>query len=236
VIAEQWVIFIGLAQLVVFTLQLFVFRDQAQKLAQTVKAAAEQSGDMKESIKQATRAATAMEKSATAATSASSAVAQSVAYVGHQVRAYLSVRINGGLYQERSRNVRFEVKPLLINTGLTPAFKIRYTAKAAIFPFPLLDDFEFPPLNPLRAAFGILGSQQNFVMNAMVQDFVPDDEVDTIKQGVGKRVYIWGTVYYEDVSAIERYAEFAHNTYWLTLPDSRVLWEGIYLDRHNDAS
>ncbi len=106
------------------------------------------------------------------------------------------MRVNGGLYQERSKKLRFEVKPLLINTGLTPAFKIRYTANAGGFPFPLLDDFEFPPLNPPRAAFGILGSQQNFVTNAIVQDFVPDDEVDAVKHGIGKRIYIWGTVYY----------------------------------------
>jgi hypothetical protein len=128
-------IFIGWAQLIVFIAQLFVFGYQALKLHETVKAASEQSGDMKESIRQATRAATAMETSAEAATRASKAVAESVAYIGHQVRAYLSVRVNGGLYQERSKKLRFEVKPLLINTGLTPAFKIRYTANAGVFPF-----------------------------------------------------------------------------------------------------
>src|ERR1700738_4326627 len=127
---DHWLIFIGVVQAIIFALQLVVFGYQARKLHQTVKAAAEQSGDMKESIKQATRAATAMEISATAASGASRAVAQSVAYVGHQVRAYLSVRINGGIYQDRSKNLRFEPKPLLINTGLTPAYKVRYAAKA----------------------------------------------------------------------------------------------------------
>jgi hypothetical protein len=95
VTSEQWVIFIGLAQLVVFVLQLFVFRDRARKLAQTVKAAAEQSGDMKDSIKQATRAANAMEEFAQSAAVSAQGVTESVATVrqrtAQQMRAYLCV-------------------------------------------------------------------------------------------------------------------------------------------------
>jgi hypothetical protein len=233
----EWCLFgIAVVQAIIFAFQLFVFRDQAQKLAQTVKAAAEQSEDMKESIKASNRAADAMEKSAAAATGASKAVAESVAYVGHQVRAYLSVRISGGFYQDRSKNIRFGVKPLMINTGLTPAYKVRYTARADIFEFPLQDDFEFPLLDPPRSVFGILASQQNFTMNAAVKEFTDDDEVSAIKYGRGKRLYIWGTVFYEDVSGIERYTNFSHNIFWITLEDGREFVDGNFVDRHNDAN
>jgi hypothetical protein len=112
--------FVGIVQAIIFILQLIVFGIQAWKLDQTVKAAAQQGSDMKRSIDEATRAANAMEISAKAATVASQAAAQSVALLPKQMRAYLSVRIGGGVYQDRAANLRFEVTPMLINTGLTP--------------------------------------------------------------------------------------------------------------------
>src|SRR5260370_15572226 len=98
------------------------------------------------------------------------------------MRTYLSVRIDGGIYQDRAANLRFEVRPMLINTGLTPARAVSYTAKADVLPFPLPNDFVFPSLEPPRAAFGILGPQQNFIMNRAVdRDFFDDVEVEDIK-------------------------------------------------------
>ncbi len=234
--SEQWVIFIGLAQLIVFVLQLAVFGYQAWQLRQTVKAAAEQSGDMKDSIEQSTRAADAMERSAKAATIASQAAAQSVVRITQQMRAYLSVRIDSGIYQDRKVNLRFEVRPMLINTGLTPAHKVGYTAKADVLPFPLEDDFTFPPLEQPRSVFGLLAPQQNFIMTAMVnRDFFDDGEVENIKRGLGRRLYIWGTVIYEDVFGDQRYTEFAHNIVWMPLKDGSEPILGNYVDRHNDA-
>ena len=64
---DRWLIVIGIVQAFIFLLQLFVFRDQARKLRQTVDAAAEQSSLMKNSINEATRAADAMEEFAEAA-------------------------------------------------------------------------------------------------------------------------------------------------------------------------
>jgi hypothetical protein len=188
---DRWLIFVGVVQSIIFILQLFVFGIQAWKLHQTVKAAAEQSGDMKRSIEEATRAANAMEISSKAATVASEAAAQSVSLLPKQMRAYLSVRIGGGVYQDRAANLRFEVKPMLINTGLTPANKVSYAAKADVLPFPLADEFVFPPLDKPRSVFGLLAPQQNLIMNAVVKsDFFDDGEVENIKRGRGKRLYI----------------------------------------------
>src|SRR5260370_42461765 len=92
---DQWLIVIGWAQLIVFVAKLGVFWYQALKLRQTVKAASDQSVDMKASIAQATRAADAMEKSARAANVAYQAATESVATIkdamGRQQRAYLCV-------------------------------------------------------------------------------------------------------------------------------------------------
>jgi hypothetical protein len=178
-----------------------------------------------------------MEEFAKSAERGSKAAAQSVVLVAQQMRAYLSVRIDGGIYQDRALNLRFEVRPMLINTGLTPARRISYVAKADVLPFPLPDDFVFPSLEPPRTAFGILGPQQNFIMNAMVDgNFFDDSEVEDIKRGRGRRLYIWGTVTYEDAIGEQRYTEFAHNIFWIQLKDGREPILGNYVDRHNDAT
>jgi hypothetical protein len=197
----------------------------------------ESTRDMKESIAQATRAAGAMEKCAKAATVGSQADAQSVAFLPKQMRAYLSVRIGGGVYQDRAANLRFEVRPMLINTGFTPAHKVAYAAKADVLPFPLADDFAFPALEKPRSVFGLLAPQQNLTMNAMMQrDFFDDDEVEDIKRGRERRLYIWGTVVYEDVVGQPRYTNFAHNIIWLRLKDGSEPTYGNYVDRHNEAT
>jgi hypothetical protein len=107
-------------------------------------------------------------------------------------------------------------------------------ARAAVFPFPLPDDFVFPSLESPRSGFGILGPQQNFILNAwVIGDFFPDDEVEEIKRGIGRRLYIWGRVTYEDVSEEQRHTEFAHNLFWVPLRNGEEHVFGNYVDRHN---
>jgi hypothetical protein len=238
--SQSWwldpLVWIGIAQTLIFLLQLFVFRNQADKLRETVESGEKQSLAMQDSIQESRRAANAMEAFSKSAQRASNAAAQSTILIGQQMRAYLSVRIDGGFYQDRARNLRFDARPMLINTGLTPARKVAYVASAAVLPFPLLNDFIFPSLEPPRAAFGILAPHQNFIMNACVEDFFPDNEVEEIKRGNRRRLYIWGRVTYEDVSEQERYTEFAHSIIWVSLPNGEERVLGNYLDRHNDAT
>jgi hypothetical protein len=210
---------------------------QRKQIEAAIQGMEESASDMKESIAQATRAARAMEKSAEAVTVASQAAAQSAGFLPKQMRAYLSVRIGGGVYQDRAANWRFEVRPMLINTGFTPAHKVAYAAKAAVLPFPLLDEFVFPALEKPRSVFGLLAPQQNLTMNAMVQgDFFDDEEVENIKRGHERRLYVWGTVVYEDVFGQPRYTNFAHNIIWVLFKDGSESVTGNYVDRHNEAT
>src|SRR6266566_3435977 len=139
--------FTGILALVGF-LQLVVFGLQSYYLRKTVKAAGEQSDDMKCSIAEANRLATAMEKVAKDIAVSSQAAIDNVAAVrertAQQMRAYLCVIIGSGIYQDRPNKLKFEAKPTLVNAGHTPAHKVSYRAKAAILPVPLPDDFAFP--------------------------------------------------------------------------------------------
>jgi len=114
------------------------------------------------------------------------------------MRAYLTVIIGGGLYQERNKNLKFEGRPILINTGQTPARKVGYRASAAILPVELPEDFSFP-LPAKSAGASVIGPQQSNIMFAVVESFVPDQDVEVIKSGKDNRaLYVWGVVTYED--------------------------------------
>jgi hypothetical protein len=191
-----------------------------------------QSSEMQASIIEAGRAATAMEQ---LVKSSAESVATLKDVTARQMRAYLVVNINFGLYQERKRNIKFEVRPSLQNTGQTPAHKMTYWARAKIMPFPLPENFDFPipKKSPIRPMF--LGPHQGVELNALVDDFVPDDEVADIKSGNTRRVYIWGVVTYTDIFNKKRTTKFCHSLYWFGSGENEKIG-GNYAAHQNEAT
>ena len=202
--------------------------------------AVEQGKDMKRSIREATRSAFAMENvaiSMEASVHTSKEIVRLQKTVSAmQLRAYLMVTINQGIFQERDKGLRFEVKPLLINAGNTPARKVSYWAKADVWPLPLPDDFAIPTekgSNPFRES--ILGPHQNVVISGLVDEFYEDAEVDNIKYGKGRATYIWGRVTYEDWFGESHETNFCHCIFWVRVKDGELI-TGLYANKHNDAN
>jgi hypothetical protein len=191
-------------------------------------ASAAQSVAMKQSIDQSARAATAMEDVARH-------FADNVATVkdrsAKQMRAYLSVLVHAGVYQERDKGFYFEGKPAMLNTGHTPAHKVRYQAGANILSVPIPSDFAFP-LPEAPGGTASLGPQQNFIMSARVKTFCDDAEVFDIKRGVGKALYVWGIITYEDVFGDAHYTKFCQIITWL--PDGKI-W-GYFATDYNEST
>lgn len=125
------------------------------------------------------------------------------------------------VYQDRDKNLRFEGKPLLRNAGHTPAYRVSHTCRAGILPVPLPDDFDFP--QPLQAtpAGGVIGPGHTRILSAIVEELVPDDEVDAIKSGSGRALYVWGRVTYEDAFGESRYTNYCQALTWQ--PDNTVI-------------
>jgi hypothetical protein len=218
-------------------LQLVVFGYQAIQLRRTVNAAIGQSEDMKRSIAEASRSASAMEQVAAHIETSAKAAIDSVAALrertAQQMRAYLTVVVGAALYQDRHKGIRFEGKPMLINTGHTPAHKVRYRAKGAIFPIPLPAGFVFPPLPILEVGAAVLGPQQNATLSAIVDGFVPDQDVEDIKHiRRGQSLYVWGVVEYEDIFDENHFINFCQQLSWL--PDDEI-W-GVFVPGHNDSN
>jgi hypothetical protein len=232
---EQWTIFIGVSQSIIFVLQLAVFGYQAWKLRETVKAAADQSNDMKGSIRQATRAADAMERFANAATIGSQAATESVATLKEtmlrQQRAYLCVNFQTAGFQNRQNSFRFEVRLLLTNVGMTPGYKVRYKARAEVLPSSLPDDFDFSLPDVSTGSESTLGGfGQNLILRAVADKFYSEEEAAEVRAGA-KRLYIFGTANYEDVYHVERYTNFCLCINWEG--DTKSM--GYYTRRHNNS-
>lgn len=198
-----------------------------------------QSRSMAESVNETARSARAMEGIAksleiTAAASQQAAVAahQSIDNLRQQMRAWLTVIIGGGVYQERDKNLKFDARPLILNTGLTPAKNVRYQIKAAILPTPLPPEFAFPqPEEDLGAGGNYIGAHQNAQMMAVVDDYVPDETIEGIKIGEDLALYAWGVVTYDDVFGGSHKTDFCQQLTYL--PDGKVF--GYYTPGRNDA-
>jgi hypothetical protein len=199
----------------------------------------EQGAAMEKSIRESARAATAIEAIAKHFEISSKAAADSVLTMkertGQQLRAYLTIGAGFAVFQETAKNLRFAIHPQLLNSGQTPAHKVRYWARAAILPFPTPEDFDFPEPEEKNTGAMIVGPHQQMELNAVVDNLVPEDEIAKIKQGFPNRVHIWGVVTYFDITGEERTTKFCQSVYWFPTKDG----EGInctYSRRHNEAT
>jgi hypothetical protein len=211
-------------------LQFLVYTYQAKKLRETVESAGEQAEAMERHIGESARSATAMEAVAKSLDITAKASKESVEGLRQQMRAYLTVIIGTAIYQERDKNLKFDARPLILNAGPTPARKVSYQIKAAILPVPLPNNFDYPlTKKPIGGA--IIGAHQNAQMMGVVDDLVPDDQIQDIKNGSGQGLYVWGDVTYEDIFGQGHKTQFCQHLTWLA--DGKVF--GYYIPGHNDA-
>jgi hypothetical protein len=71
------------------------------------------------------------------------------------------------------------------------------------------------------------------MQGGLIDNFMPDQDVDGIKNvSIGKGLYVWGVVSYEDIFGDPHETEFCQNLLWLW--DGKIF--GIYTPGHNKAS
>jgi len=154
----------------------------------------------------------------------------------HQLRAYLSVSIGSAIYQERrpaenGGDLKFECRPLLVNTGQTYAKNLRFKARSAILSVPLPSGMHLPEGFDDGIGEGFMAPQQQANMFATVEGFCQDSEIDNIKKMSGNMgLYTWGLVTYKDIFGETHFTRFCHHIYW---SGSEV--RGLYVPGRNDA-
>lgn len=233
---NYWLVRIGGAQLIVFLAQLGVFAYQAKKLRETVDAAAMQAGEMGRSVAEAARAATAMERLADQMTRAGAMNAEAFAnqkmVLNQQARAWVYVRFDACISQDRTTAYPFETIVSLVNAGHTPARALNFARRLAILPYPLPDDFDFTlPESQFDAAGSLVpGQSLNFRQN--IATLISDAEVVEIRGGGQRRLYQYGVVRYKDTFNEQHYANFCQ---WITW-DTKDIPTAINHLHHNDLT
>lgn len=209
--------------------------------------AREAAADTKETVAEAKRSATAMTKMATALTkqltlvSRSTEISQQIADTQKrvsetQLRAYLSVIIGHAIYQETDKNLRFEARPLLVNSGQTPALNVRHQTRAAIIQIPLPTDIDFPLPLLDGLAEDILPPNQNRIMSGVVTGYVPEKDIERVLWGNGLGLYVWGVVAYDDVFGQPHTVEFCQHLTWLNDKEGKPTEVmGYYIPGRNKA-
>jgi hypothetical protein len=223
---DRHVIYMTGALTLISFLQLLVYGYQAKKLRETVESAKEQSKAMERHIGEASRSAKAMED------------VVSVINFGNQaaLRAYLTVIIGSAVHQEKRGegldDLRFEAKPIVVNTGNTPARNVSLRKSAAILPIPILEDFKFPLPEEETPDVGWVGAHQSSGMDEIVQDFVPWENVADVKKGTSEALCVWGIITYEDIFGGKHYTKFGQILTWRL--DGNVY--GHYIAGQNDGN
>jgi hypothetical protein len=198
------------------------------------KAAAASATHLESSTAQAARSADAMEDVAEAMTANVTNTRQLIdrqrEYAQMQMRAYLSVIIGAAIYQESGKDIRFEAKPIVVNTGHTPAQNVMMNLRAEILPVPFPAGFTFPLLTQAQGGAEI-GPRQDRLLSAIVDGFVLDPDTPRIMRGQGHTLTVWGTITYTDVFGDPHTTKFGQILTWL--PNGQIF--GLYTAEHNNS-
>jgi hypothetical protein len=162
-----------------------------------------------DSIAESARSATAMRDVADAL------MAQSKA-VNANLRAYVTLGLLGVVPQNKDTGYRYEVRMNLQNVGNTPANKLAFILQTDLLPLPLPPDFTIPAFDQLPAAgTSTVGPHQNSVATAVAPRIYSDEEVDEMKHGNKKLLYVFGTVTYEDIFGESHYTKICQIILWM---------------------
>jgi hypothetical protein len=189
-----------------------------------------QAREMQASIAEATRSATAVEQLAEATKKNASLMSD---ILHKQMRAYVSVESGAGVYQDDKNN--FGSYPKIVNTGLSPARNVSHRVRAAILDANTPRDFAFPEPTALFSNDVTLASHQSFTMTAVVGDRYNEDEVIEIMKADKRRVFVWGSVMYDDVFGGHWETRFCHSYGFVKVGDEMKV-NSWYHAGHNSST
>jgi len=206
--------FAGIKTLRAIESQVVEMRNTGKQTDKLIQENIAQSASLERSVKETARFATAMEGVAVSLSQTAALSLKTVEGLKQQMRAYVNVIVFSAIPQDRTKGIKFQAIPALINNGLTPAHKVKHRTKAAILPIPLPHDFNYP-LPDMDSPESLMGPRQQNTLGPIVDDFIDDAEVANVTHGMGKGLYAWGVIEYEDVFGHKQQTRFCQFLTWL---------------------
>jgi hypothetical protein len=201
------------------------------------RVSAKQSLDTQMAIAEAKRSGDAMRDVADA--TKNNAVLMS-GMLSKQMRAYIQVNI-GTSTAQREEGIVFGSWPEIINVGLTPAKNVSYRVMADVLD-PAKMARDYPEPQRVFTNDATLNPRQNFAIQTAVNRRFDAAEVEDISKGESKRLFVWGTITYDDVfDGRNRETRFSHNFVFFDRKDPETgktehKVNSFYSNGHNDAT
>lgn len=150
-----------------------------------------------------------------------------------QMRAYVVVDIGAAVYQDTK--LKFAAHPIIHNTGFTPARNVSYKVTSAVLNAILPEDIKFAEPQQGRKNDATMAPRQTFNIGAAVENRFEEKDVEEIMLGDTRRLYVWGTVTYDDIFGGSWETKFCHN-YLFFKTEEGIRHTGYYFPRHNAAT
>lgn len=149
-----------------------------------------------------------------------------------QLRAYLSVE--AGIYFRQNKRLRFEFRPNLINTGQTPAKRVRIVSNMNLASPQIPSNFIFTltPSAVVPTSEGSIGRDKSLFHAAVFPRRLTRQELREVFLG-RKIFHFWGQVTYLDVFDDPQFTNFSFIIF-VANKRSIPVWHNT--ERHNDAS
>jgi hypothetical protein len=204
----------------------------------TKRASAQQALDTQLAIAEAKRSADAMRDVADATKNNALLMSD---MLSKQMRAYIQVNF-GTSTAQRGEGVNFGSWPEIVNAGLTPAQNVSYRIMADILDAKMMLADDFPEPKEAFTNDATLHPRQAFTLTAAVNRRFDQAEVNTISKGDSRRLFVWGTIIYDDVfGGRNRETKFSHNFLFYDVVSSETgktehKVNSYYSRTHNNAT
>jgi hypothetical protein len=195
-----------------------------------------QAQDTQRAIAEQTRSADAMQEVATATRNNATLMS---GMLTKQMRAYVQVNIGSATAQRGE--LKFASIPEIINVGLTPAKKVSYRVMADVLDSNLPANHVFPEPEQIFSNDATLNARQTFKINAIVKNRFDAAEVAEVSKGLQKRLFVWGTITYDDVFEGHWETKFCHNFVFFDSSDPETgktlhRFNSYYFSGHNSTT
>jgi hypothetical protein len=149
-----------------------------------------------------------------------------------QSRAYLMSVVGSQFRQGGVRGLKFEFRPVVLNTGQTPAYDVQVASKILFLSSDEAAAFDFRLPRARGASVMTLGPRQDRFIHTIFDRTLSKAELREYKKN-NKRLYVFGTLFYRDAFRARRYTHFCYSINWWS-KRGPPLWHSVH--RHNDSN
>lgn len=153
-----------------------------------------------------------------------------------RLRAYVVVVVGTQFRQGGTRGLRFEFRPVMLNTGQTPAYEMRSVARIRFMTLVEASTFDFtlpdPSVGTSVTSAVTLGPRQDRFVQTIYDGRLSKTELREFKR-LQKALFVYGTTYYRDAFDKPRYTNFCFAVGWWN-KRGPPLWQTVM--RHSDSN